>query len=142
MKSVKMIAGVLLVFVLGVLAGISGAQFYLKDRIGPPPDLRAKKAFFLKRLARELDLTVAQKAAVGQLIEQHAARVEPVLQDHFREMETLMDEGIGAIKNELTPEQQRKLDALRERFERRHHRRLKKMFSGEPPGKRPDRRGD
>jgi hypothetical protein len=67
----KLISGLLLVFVLGILAGSVGTGFYLKHRLAPLiKEPRARKTFIMKRLSKELNLTSDQKTKIDPIVEQ------------------------------------------------------------------------
>ena len=116
----RLVSGILLVFVLGVLAGSVGTGFYFKHRfVSRKKDPNARKAFIMKRLTKELNLTQTQMTEIDKIVEQMVEqRREYSLQKRL-EIKQIMDQGFSQMKKELNMDQQKKLDALRERFERR-----------------------
>ena len=125
----KLISGVLLVFVLGVLVGSVGTGFYFKHRfVSRKKDPQARRAFIMKKLTKELSLSQNQTTEIEKIVEQMVEqRREYSLQKRL-EIKNIMDQGFLQMKKELSSDQQKKLDALRERFERRRKERQKKRF--------------
>jgi hypothetical protein len=122
MKTWKVVSGIALVFVVGILLGSFGTELLIRHRFPPPPPSReGPKAaeFLLGRLSKELSLTEDQKTRVKQILEQTDER----LHQHFRQVElqlkTIIDDGFGEIRKELTDDQKMNLDRFRERMERR-----------------------
>jgi hypothetical protein len=120
----KLISGLLLVFVLGILAGSVGTGFYLKQRLTPIiKEPRARKAFIMKRLSKKLNLTPDQQAKIQPIVEQMIEKRREFYRKTRPEIKTIMDQGFAQIKEELNEDQKKKLDELREKFQK--HRREK-----------------
>ena len=120
MKRWKLISGLLLVFALGVLAGSLGTGVYLKDRFEHiRKDPKAKQAFIMRKLSKELSLTPDQKIKIGEIVEQMGDRRREYYRKNRPEIKKIMDEGFLQIKKELNNDQQKKLDVLRAEFEKR-----------------------
>jgi ATP-dependent Lon protease len=120
MKRWKLVSGLLLVFVLGILAGAFGARIYLKDRFAHlRKDPKARQAFIMGKLSKELELTQDQKIKIGKIVEQMGAKRREFYLKNRPEIKRIMDEGFFQIKKELNNDQQKKLDELREKFEKR-----------------------
>ncbi len=120
MKRWKLISGLLLVFVLGVLAGAFGTRIYLKDRFAQfRKDPKARQAFIMRKLSKELSLTPDQKITIGKIVEQVGDRRREYYRRNHPEIKKIMDEGFAQIKKELNNDQQKKLDELRAEFEKR-----------------------
>jgi len=116
----KLIAGLLLVFVLGILAGSLGTGFYLKHRLAPLiKEPRARKTFIMKRLSKELNLTPDQKTKIDPIVEQMIEKRREYYLKNRPEIKTIMDQGFAQIREELNEDQKKKLDGLREKFHRR-----------------------
>ena len=65
MKKWKLVSGLLLVFVLGILAGSFGTRVYLKDQFAHlRKDPKARQAFIMRKLSKELELTQDQEITV------------------------------------------------------------------------------
>jgi len=116
----KLVLGLLLVLVFGILAGAIGTGFYLKYKVAPlEEDSRGREAFIMERLSKELKLTPNQKSKIGPIVEQ---MIEKRREYHHRirpEIKTIMDQGFTQIEQELNEDQKKKLEALRQKF-RRH----------------------
>lgn len=120
MKRWKLVSGLLLVFVLGILAGSFGTRVYLKDRFEHlRKDPKARQAFIMRKLSKELELTQDQKTKIEKIVEQVGAKRREFFLKNRPEIKRIMDEGFLQIKKELNNDQQKKLDALRKEFEKR-----------------------
>jgi Spy/CpxP family protein refolding chaperone len=122
MKNWKIFLGVILIFVLGVLAGLVPG-FYVRHRFPPPlpPPMQnnERNEMILNRFARDLNLTQDQKAQVGQIM----AQTRKKLDEHFvqrvqPELQKLMNEEFAQIEKALDDSQKRKFRVLRERMDR------------------------
>ena len=125
----KLISGLLLVFVLGILAGSLGTGFYLQHRLAPlMKEPRARKTFIMKRLSQELNLTSDQKTKIDPIVEQMIEKRREYYLKNRPEIKTIMDQGFAQIREELNENQKKKLDGLREKFHRRRGERDPKRF--------------
>jgi Spy/CpxP family protein refolding chaperone len=129
MKKWKLIAGIALVFVLGVLAGSLGTRYYHRDwpgRFFEEPS--ARKALILKRLTKDLGLTEAQQKDIRAIVEETEKKLEAFGLERRSAVKAILDESFTRMKEKLDPEQQKKLEELRAKHEarvkdktRRHH---------------------
>ena len=139
MNRLKLAAGVILIFLVGVLAGTLGTGEYLKGRMdrfgpgGPPPHLR--KAMVVKRMASELDLTEAQRAEIEKIVEETETRVMDIRRQYLPEIKQALDQGFELMKAKLDGKQKKKLEGLKGRIENRHAR---AFINSITPGKRPE----
>ena len=124
MNKWKLISGIALVFILGALVGSTGTGFYLKHRYLPLSDHKARKVFIMERLSKELNLTQDQNITIGKIIEQMEERRREYFLQNWAEIDKLIDQ----MKKELNNDQQKKLDALREKFEKRQKAREERQF--------------
>ncbi len=125
----KLISGLLLVFVLGILAGSLGTGFYLKHRLAPLiKEPRARKTFIMKNLSKELNLTSDQKTKIDPIVEQMLEKRREYYLKNRPEIKAIMDQGFAQIREELNEDQKKKLDGLREKFHRRRGERDPKRF--------------
>ena len=116
----KLISGLLLVLVLGILVGSIGTGLYLKYQVAPlEKGSKAREAFIFERLSEELNLTPNQKSKIGPIVEQMIEKRREHYQRIRPEVKTIMDQGFSQIKQELNEDQKKKLEALRKKF-RRH----------------------
>ncbi len=133
MKKWKLVAGLALVFILGLLVGSFGAGLYMKHHfIHPRKNPSEMRAFLLKRFSQKLDLTEEQKNEFKAIIDQVGERLE----EHFRkthsEIGKIIEPGFSQMKKILSPDQQKKFDEVIEKFKR--HRDSKNRFG--PPKRR------
>ena len=129
MKKWKLIAGVALVFVLGVLVGSLGNRFYHRDwseRFFQEPS--ARKTLILKKLTKDLGLTETQQKEFRAIIEDTDKKLEAFGLERRSAVKAILDESFAKMKEKLDPEQQKKLDELRAKHEarikdkkRKHH---------------------
>ena len=116
----KLISGLLLVLVLGILVGSIGTGFYLKYRFAPfGRGSRAKETFIIEKLSKELNLTPSQKTKIAPIVEQMIENRREYYLQIRPEVKRIMDQGFSQIEQELNEDQKKKLDALREKYERR-----------------------
>ena len=129
MKKWRLIVGVILVFILGLLVGSLGTRFYHRDWSGRFfQELSARKAVILKKLTKDLGLTEAQQKEFKGIVEEADKKLEAFGQERRSAIKAILDESFSRMKEKLDPEQQRKLEELKARHEarlkdkkRRHH---------------------
>ena len=120
MKKWRLIAGILLVFILGLVVGSWGTGMYLRNRLDRfREDPETRKASILDRLDRRLGLTDAQRSAFQSIINETEQKVEKSLEKHEAEMRGFIGESFARMARILNPEQREKLDALRQELEER-----------------------
>ena len=120
MKSWRLIAGVILIFILGVFVGAFGTgmynyKFFNKIRT----DSEARKSFIMKRFSNKLDLSEVQKKEIKPIIDKLEDQVRPLFKSHFTEIKKVLDQGFLEIKSHLDSDQQKKFDEMRKKFEKR-----------------------
>ena len=105
----KLILGIALVLILGIIIGSAGTGYYLRRHF---PDSashhRSGKAFIIQMFSEELKLREDQKDRIGKIIDQ----IEEKRQGYHLEIKRLLDE----IREGLDQDQQKRFDDLRERF--------------------------
>jgi hypothetical protein len=121
MKKWRLITGVALVLVLGILIGSTGTQFYLRHKYHLFLDRKDRTAHVLKTLSRDLDLLQDQKIAVEKILQRMAERLRSHYLQGRPEAERIVDESFSEIRQGLTDEQKKKLDSLQERHRRHRH---------------------
>jgi len=132
----KAIAGILVVFVLGVALGVLGTGIYVRRSIRrfiehDPADRH--KDLLMERLIQELDLTEQQKPRVEQIVTAAQDDLEQFLLQSRQEFSAIMQRRNAQLKEILTPAQQHKLDEMFARMEKRWRR------PPPPPTPDPDR---
>jgi Spy/CpxP family protein refolding chaperone len=120
MIRLKLWLGLILVFILGALAGSVGTSMYYENRTERFTRYghSARSHLFLKRLSKELDLTEAQKKEIVIIVDQYNTELSSIKRSVRPDIEKLRDESFVAIKKRLTEEQKKKFDELRKRLER------------------------
>ena len=119
MKNWKLIIGVALVLVLGLLVGSIGTGLYMKHRFPPPmKDPSEMRAFLLEKFSQKLNLTEEQRKKYKWIIDQVGEKLE----EHFRkthsEIGAIIEPGFSQMREILNPDQKERFDALIERLER------------------------
>jgi len=126
MKGWKAVAGVTLVFLLGVAAGGIGVYSFHRHRMdrffrGEPG---AVSGFLVHRLSRELDLDASQKPRVEAIVRRSEEEMRALRQQFRPQFEVILAKGRQEIRAELRPDQQQRFDAMTaERGMRRRWRR-------------------
>ena len=120
MKKWRLIVGVILVFILGLLVGSLGTRFHHRDWSEPfGKDSSARKAVFLKKLTKELSLTEGQQKEFKGIVEETDKKLEAFGLERRAEIKTIIDQSFSRMKEKLDPEQQKKLEELKARHEAR-----------------------
>ncbi len=120
MKKWKLVAGIALVFVLGLLVGSVGTRFYHRDWPGRSfEEPSARKALILKRLTKDLGLTESQQKEFRAIVEETDKKLEAFAQERRSAVNAILDDSFSRMKEKLDPEQQNKLDELRAKHEAR-----------------------
>ena len=120
MKRWKLIAGIILVFVLGVLSGTLGTGLYMKQKMKPiRQDQKARRTAIIEKLTRGLDLKEDQIPKIEKILDE----IDQKRREYRQEIRKMRTESISQMKKELTPEQQKKLDQLHQEWELRKKKR-------------------
>jgi hypothetical protein len=120
MKKWRLILGVVLVFILGVLVGSVGTQLYSKqwvERFWRDP--AGRRALFLQRLTKELGLTGEQQREIKVIIGEVDKKLEALHRERRAEVRKILDESFSRMRAKLDSDQQQKLDELRAKREAR-----------------------
>lgn len=124
----NIIAGLVMVFVLGVLSGALGTGMVLKRHhlfFSDRPE--GRKEFIMERLTRRLELSEAQQARIGAIVDRVQAETFERIREGRRIVREQLEKGFAEIRKELTPEQQRRLDEMKADLERRRKERGKRL---------------
>ncbi len=119
--------GVIVVFFAGVATGLfAGAWHARRTFIG------GHSAHFHQRmrnhLQRELQLTSEQSEQVGPILDRMTQQLDAIREETGRRVGVTMSQSHDEMLPLLTPEQQKKLNEMRER-----HRRMQRMHGDAPP---------
>lgn len=119
-----MFVGLILVFLLGVAAGSLGDRFLHKQRFEHMrKDPATRKAFFLKKLSKKLNLTEEQRRTFEPILDQIEKRSREHRMQELSQMKEIIDDGFSQMREHLTPEQKKNLDEMQKkarRFMKRH----------------------
>lgn len=124
MNKLKLSVGILLVFILGALAGSLGTGMYMKHRIGEfvrggPPTLMHS---LMRRMSHQLKLTEEQETEIERIIEQANKDIAALRERYHPEFEKIMDKNFALIKETLGEEQKIKFEELQEELKNRRGR--------------------
>jgi Spy/CpxP family protein refolding chaperone len=118
----KLIAGFLLVFVAGGIAGAALGGLYARHLFFEFHHPRLVGARMKERLRTELSLTPEQVAKVSPIFDKTAAQLQEVRRDTGRRVHEIMADAHKEIAANLTDEQRQKLQQIEERHRRWRHR--------------------
>ena len=114
MKQWKIWLGVVLIFSAGLCIGSVGTGLVLRHKVmafldeGPP----ATQRLLTKRLTRKLDLSPQQQQQVAAKIAATQERILSLRGRYQPEAAMIIRDGVMDIRQDLSPEQQEKLDRL------------------------------
>jgi undecaprenyl pyrophosphate synthase len=124
MNKLKLVTGVILVFLVGALAGSIGTEMYFRHRMerfppgGPPPPVRT--ALLMKRLSDELNLTNAQRIEIKKIVEESEAKMFAIRRQYLPEIKETIDQSFALMKDKLNADQKEKLEKLHEKIKNGH----------------------
>ncbi len=123
-NKIKIAAGVMLVFFLGVVTGSLLTGIYLKHKIkdfikGGP----FMKDLSMRRLSSKLDLSPPQEIEIGKIVDDTFRHLHQFRERHRPEIEEIIDRAVDLIKEKLNEEQKQKMDKI--------HKKLKKNWRDE-----------
>jgi polyhydroxyalkanoate synthesis regulator phasin len=134
MNRLKLTVGVILVFLVGALAGSLGTGIYfrhkMEDLVSGASGRLPRTAFLMKKLSDELNLTEAQKVEVEDIIRRHRERILAVRGTYLPEIKQITNQSFSLIREKLNHEQQQKLDHLQKKLERLRNRALPDRGAG------------
>jgi Spy/CpxP family protein refolding chaperone len=117
---IKVIIGILVVFLFGAIIGALGTGIFIGHQIKRfGTDEHALSKFFMRRLTHELKLTDAQKPEVAKIVEQTDKEIHDLVQKSLVDFAAIMQRRNTELKTVLTPEQQQKLNALTDQMHKR-----------------------
>lgn len=135
MNRLKLWTGIILIFALGALAGSLVTGSLVKQRVvkfrerGP----EKRKAFMIKKLNRELNLTEAQRVKIEQIIDQTHEKFFQLREKHRPEFRKIREQSFELMKKELNEEQKQKLDEIKQKFKKRFKKRGRSKRPPPPP---------
>ena len=123
MNKLKLIIGVILVLLVGALAGSLGTGLYQKHRVersasgDPSPHIR--KAV-MKRLSNELDLTEEQRIEIGKIVKESQVKIYAIRRKYLPEIREVSNQSFALIQERLKPDQKEKLEKLHKKLKDRY----------------------
>lgn len=115
MNKLKLLAGIVLLFCVGVFAGALGTGAYFAHRFERftgsghhPPIAR----LLMERLTYKMDLTKIQQAKVREIIDQTRLNLHNLREKYQPEMEAVIEDGLQSVKEYLNDEQRKRIDKM------------------------------
>jgi len=116
--------GIVLVFLLGGITGSLGTSIYMGQKFRTmmqgPPDVLIPK--FIRKLERELDLSLQQQAQIRKISADLRKELHEFMEKNRPQAEEILDRHISSIKSVLQPDQQAKMEQIREKMKQRWNR--------------------
>jgi Spy/CpxP family protein refolding chaperone len=128
----KLIAGFVLVFVAGVIAGAALGGWYAQHLFFEFHHPRMIGARMKEQFRSELRLTPEQMAKISPIIDKTDAQLQEVRRDTARRVRDIWMNAHQEIAANLTDEQRQKLQEMKERHHRWRHRHGLPEFAPEP----------
>src|SRR4029453_14750468 len=135
----KLVAGFLLVFVAGGIAGAALGGLYARHLFFEFHHPRMASAQIKEPFGAELSLTPDQVTKVSPIIDKAAQQLQEVRRSTGKRVREIMGEAHREIAANLTDEQRQKLEQMKERHHRWRHRRGPREFVPESPSATPSR---
>lgn len=129
MKNWKLWVGVLVIFASGIAIGFSLGGVHTRRTVEHifSDEHHRSQEFIVKKLTRELNLTESQREYVEKVLCRTHAKLFRIRQERLPEIKGIIESGIVEMKQQLSPEQGRKLDEFyakaRKRWEHARERR-------------------
>ena len=122
MKRWKLVTGVIIVFVLGILMGSLGTGLLYKYRVIRPvkPEPSEKRALILKKYSKALVLSPEQITGFKKIIDEMDVQRREFFKKNRPEMKKFREQGVIKMKTLLTPDQQDELNKLHQTFRKRY----------------------
>lgn len=123
MNKLKLIVGVILVLLVGALAGSLVTGIYYKHRIEQFASSGAshhRRKAVMKRLSNQLDLTEEQRIEIGKIIKENQIKIFAIRRKYLPEIREISDQSFALMKEKLNPEQKDKLVKLHKKLKDRH----------------------
>jgi len=121
MNKLKFAAGVILLLIVGMLAGSLGTGIYYKKRVerfesgGPPVSERV--GIILGRFSEDLRLTEEQRTEFEKIIKESQEELMTLGRSIFPEIEKINEKTFASMKEKLTDEQKNELEILIQKME-------------------------
>jgi Spy/CpxP family protein refolding chaperone len=133
----KLVAGFVLVFVAGGIAGAALGGFYARHLLFESHRPGHVGDRMKERLRTELRLTPEQVAKISPIIDNTTAQLREMRRDSRRRVHEIMTEAHKDIAVNLTDEQRQKLQQIEEQHRRWRDRHGPRQFAPESPSATP-----
>jgi Spy/CpxP family protein refolding chaperone len=133
----KLIAGFLLVFVAGGIAGAALGGLYARHLFFEFHHPRMASVRMKEHLRAELSLTPEQVAKVSPIIDKAGQQLQEVRRSTGKRVHEIMADAHRQIAVNLTDEQRQKLEQMKQRHRRWRHRHGPPEFAPESPSVTP-----
>jgi len=125
MKRGKLIAGLLVVFLSGVLVGALGTAFYVRNRVlsvieGGPREMRK---IIMERIDSKIGLSDDQRKRVNEIIKEAQDRYRKLREESSPEVQGIIDDADSMMRDVLEDEQKAKLKGMVDKLKKRWHKR-------------------
>jgi Spy/CpxP family protein refolding chaperone len=119
----KLAFAFLLVFIAGMMTGGLLSTLHVRWLFLGPPHSGDVAGRMRKHWQRALDLTPEQSAKISPIIDATAAKLDAIRVETAQRVADVLEESHREIAPQLTPEQQKKLETIKEEHRRRllHH---------------------
>jgi Spy/CpxP family protein refolding chaperone len=120
MNKFKLVAGVILLLIVGMLAGSLGTGIYYKKRVerfesgGPPVSERVR--IVLGRFSDDLKLTKEQRDEIGKIVRESQEKILALGRETLPQIEAINEQTLSSIQEKLSSEQRNKLNELYQRM--------------------------
>ncbi|MEY2557884.1 MAG: hypothetical protein QOE34_1309 [Verrucomicrobiota bacterium] len=131
----KMACAFLLVFAAGATTGGLFSTLHMKSHFLGPPHSGEVGGRMREHLRRALDLTPEQAAKISPIVDTTSAKLEAIRIETAQRVRTVMEESEKQIAPELSPEQMKKLQAMKQEHHKilMHHGFVPPPPEGPPP---------
>jgi Spy/CpxP family protein refolding chaperone len=131
----KLAFAFLLVFVAGVTTGGLLSSLHMRRHFLGPPHSGEVGDRMREHLRRALDLTPEQAVKIAPIVDATSAKLESIRVETAQRVRNAMEESERQISPELTPEQQKKLQKLKQEHKKTlmHHGFMPLPPDGPPP---------
>jgi Spy/CpxP family protein refolding chaperone len=109
----KLAFALLLVFAAGITTGGLFSALHVRRHFLGPPESGEVSSRMREHLRRALDLTPEQAAKISPIVDATSAKLEAIRVETAQRVRAVMEESEKQISPELSPEQQKKMQALK-----------------------------
>jgi Spy/CpxP family protein refolding chaperone len=119
----KLAFAFLLVFIAGVTTGGLLSTHHIKRHFLGPPHSGDVSGRMREHLQKELDLTPEQMVKIAPIVDATSAKLDAIRVETAERVRKVMEDSKSEIAPQLTPEQQKKLQELKQKHIKilRHH---------------------